>query len=90
MAYICEECGKEFKTLASLGSHMRVHKGAKAKANNGEVIVRVLVEQAPIESRQYDVPPNPYKCPECGGELSLAGDGVGNYQLRCLRCWNQV
>jgi len=87
MAYVCEECGKEFKTLASLGSHMRIHKGAKVKANNSEVTVRVLVEQAPIESRQ-DV--EPYKCMDCGGSLELMKDSPGIYKLRCHKCWSET
>jgi DNA-directed RNA polymerase subunit RPC12/RpoP len=88
MAYVCEICGSEFTTPASLGSHQRVHKGkAKARANDSEVVVRVLVEQVPIDSRQSDVQSNLYKCPDCGGSLELMKDGPGLYKLRCAVCY---
>jgi hypothetical protein len=83
----CEICGQEFATPAALGSHKRSHqkKGKDHAVNNSDpVTVRILVEQAPVSSSFQS---NPYRCPECGDELSLAGDGVGNYSFRCLRCY---
>ena len=85
MAYVCEVCSREFGTPGSLGSHMRVHKEPRVKANSGEVTVRILVEQAPSESRQ-DVQPEPYRCPDCGGSLELMHDSPGLYKLRCAVC----
>ena len=91
MAYICETCGSEFTTPASLGSHQRIHKGkGKAKAGNNEVTVRILVEPPPAPNPiASNGRTSPYKCPDCGGDLTLVGDGVGNYSFRCLRCYER-
>ena len=85
MANVCDICNLEFATPVALGSHKRKHREVKAEVNSSEpVTIRLLIEQAPINSRQTsDVQPDPYKCPDCEGELSLVGDGIGNYQLRC-------
>ena len=81
MANVCDICNLEFATPAALGSHKRTHREVKAKANNSEpMTIRLLVEQAPAKS---DVQFNPYRCPDCRGELSVVGDGIGNYHLRC-------
>lgn len=84
MANVCEICNLEFATPAALGSHKRKHREVNTKANSEPVTIRLLVEQAPIDSK---LEPNLYRCLDCGGELSLAGDGIGNYHLRCIRCW---
>jgi DNA-directed RNA polymerase subunit RPC12/RpoP len=76
----------EFATPAALGSHKRKHREPKAKANDGEVTIRLLVEQAPIESKQSD----DYKCPDCGGSLELMKDSPGIYKLRCHKCWSEA
>ena len=90
MAYVCEICGSEFTTPASLGSHQRVHRNKEVKAkvsgNGSEHVIRVVVEQAPVNS---DTRSSFYKCPDCNGELSLTGDGIGNYHLRCIHCWKE-
>ena len=89
MANICDVCGKECATPASLGSHQRLHRKkevkARASGNGSEHVIRVVVEQqAPVNS---DTRSSFYKCPDCGGDLTLVGDGVGNYSFRCLRCY---
>jgi hypothetical protein len=85
MSNVCDVCNLEFATPAALGSHKRKHRELGAETDSKEPItIRVLVEQTPVNS---GVQPRPYECLHCGGELSLAEDGIGNYHLRCTRCW---
>ena len=88
----CDICQLEFKNKGALASHARVHQPKRQKATI-EDLIEVLVERLPspdapeIRSVEGNVG---YVCKACGNALEPVPDGpmgLGDYKLRCIRCW---
>lgn len=95
MGFVCEICGFEAKTPASLGSHKRKHGiTAKSKATLSELVsdkLETLIDKFEGVVGRFEAMANRFesgeepalKCPECDSTMKFdcISAGQGRYQL---------